>query len=43
MKKKICFKKSYWGYCFTCNKENKYIITHDEITDEHWALNTKKN
>ncbi|ALA97826.1 hypothetical protein SKUN_00939 [Spiroplasma kunkelii CR2-3x] len=49
MKKKLCLKKRYWGYCFTCNKENeeeienrliKYTLGQDEITHEHWALNT---
>ncbi|WP_272951842.1 hypothetical protein [Spiroplasma citri] len=43
MKKNSCLKKRYWGYCFKCDKQNKYIPTHNEITDEHWALNTKKN
>ncbi|ALA98199.1 hypothetical protein SKUN_001330 [Spiroplasma kunkelii CR2-3x] len=47
MKKKLCFKKRYWGYCFKCNQENKeeienrlikYTLSHDEITNEHWAL-----
>ncbi len=51
MKKKICLKQRYWGYCFKCNKENKlqklmlrsYPISQNDIVDEHWALNTKKN
>ncbi|ALA98457.1 hypothetical protein SKUN_001599 [Spiroplasma kunkelii CR2-3x] len=52
MKKKLCLKKRYWGYCFTCNKENeeeiqnrliKYTLGQDEIIHEHWALNTRKN
>ncbi|AXF95248.1 hypothetical protein [Spiroplasma phoeniceum] len=41
-----CLKKRYWGYCFKCNQENKlnelmrksYLVSQDEITDEHWAL-----
>ncbi|WP_158500819.1 hypothetical protein [Spiroplasma kunkelii] len=45
------FKKRYWGYCFKCYQENKlnelmcksYLVSQDEITDEHWALNTRKN
>ncbi|AXF96564.1 hypothetical protein [Spiroplasma phoeniceum] len=48
---KTCLKKRYWGYCFKCNQENKlnelmgksYLVSQDEIADEHWGLNTKKN
>ncbi|WP_281268831.1 hypothetical protein [Spiroplasma phoeniceum] len=41
MKKKICLKQKYWGYCFKCDKQDKHIISQDEITDEHWALGKK--
>ncbi|WP_338992544.1 hypothetical protein [Spiroplasma endosymbiont of Seladonia tumulorum] len=50
---KTCIKKRYWGYCFhkECNQENKlselmlksYSVSFENIADEHWALNTKKN
>ncbi|WP_400248814.1 hypothetical protein [Spiroplasma sp. ald] len=46
MKKKICLKKRYWGYCSKCNQENKlqelilraYPVPFEDMTDEHWAL-----
>ncbi|ALA98088.1 hypothetical protein SKUN_001213 [Spiroplasma kunkelii CR2-3x] len=46
---KTCIKKRYWAYYFKCNQENKlnelmrksYLVSQDEITDEHWALGKK--
>ncbi|WP_158613831.1 hypothetical protein [Spiroplasma endosymbiont of Megaselia nigra] len=46
MKKKICLKQLYWGYCFQkeCNQKNKlqklmrksYSVSFEDMTDEHW-------